>query len=315
MKILFHENSLCERGTSVAIFDYAFYCKKFFNIDSYICYNKNHPANIETAIQKFQNEFNYVKSYENLNQLQDIIDEINPDSFFMEKAGKYDGVISKTCKNWIHAISICNKNDVYGDKFAMGSKWLSMMSNYEIDYVPYMVNLPKHNENFRKELNIPDDALIFGRNGGRDTFDINFVKQAIQDILKNRSDIYFLFQGTEVFSDHERIIHLPTCSDLNVKVKFINTCDALLHARTHGESFGATCAEFSYSNKPVITYFSSPERNHIDTLLEKGLYYNNYNEIYDILNNFKIKPDIDWNCFKDSSPECVMEKFKKIYLK
>ncbi len=317
MKILFHENSLCERGTSVALFDYAFYCKKFFNIDTYICYNEMHPANVATAIEKFNNEFNFVKSYKNLNELQDIIDEVNPDAFFMEKGGKYDNIISKTCKNWIHAIAPCVKSDVYGDRFAMGSAWLSRICNYEIDYVPYMVNLPKHDENYRKELGIPEDAIVFGRNGGRDSFDISFVKEAIKQSLKERNDIYFLFQGTDKFYDHDRIIHLPTCSDLNVKVKFINTTNALIHARELGESFGATCAEFSYLNKPVITWNGSRERNHIDTLGNKGLYYNNYDEVLKIFNKFNLKAidNIDFNCYKESSPENVMDKFEKIYLK
>jgi len=313
MKILFHENSLCERGTAVALFDYAFYSKKFFNTDAYICYNETHPANVITAIEKFNNEFNFVKSYKNLDELQNIIDEVNPDSFFMEKGGKYDGVISKTCKNWIHAISPCMKSDVYGDRFAMGSKWLSKMSNFDIDYVPYMVNLPKHNENFRKEFNIPEDAVVFGRNGGKDTFDIHFVKEAIKEILKIRNDVYFLFQGTDKFYDHDRVIHLPTSSDLNIKVKFINTTNALIHARELGESFGATCAEFSTLNKPVITWFGSRERNHIDTLQDKGIYYNNYDEIFKIFKEFTPISNKNLNCYQEFSPELVMEKFAKVY--
>jgi hypothetical protein len=316
MKILFHENSLCERGTAVALFDYAFFCKRIFNIDSYICYNEFNSSNHPSAIEKFTNEFNIVKSYKDLNDLQNIIDEINPDAFFMEKGGKYDNIISKTCKNWIHAIAPCMKSDVYGDRFAMGSKWLSKISNNEIDYVPYMVNLPNHTENFRKELGIPDDAIVFGRNGGRDTFDILFVKEAIKEILKHRNDVYFLFQNTDKFYEHDRIIYLPTSSDLNVKVKFINTTNALIHARELGESFGATCAEFSTLNKPVITWYGSRERNHIDALGNKGLYYNNYDEIYNIFNKFRLEPisKIDFNCYRDSSPEVVMKKFKKVYL-
>jgi hypothetical protein len=316
MKILFHENSLCERGTSVALFDYAFFCKKIFNIDAFICYNATHPATHPTAIEKFRKEFDFVKSYNNFDEMQNIIDEVNPDVFFMEKSGKFDNVISKTCKNWIHAIGPCMKSDIYGDKFVMGSKWLSKVSNYEIDYVPYMVNLPMHNESYREELNIPKDAIVFGRNGGKDSFDIPFVKEAVKVILKQRNDVYFLFQGTDKFHEHERIIHLPTSSDLNVKVKFINTTDALIHARELGESFGATCAEFSYLNKPVITYYGSRERNHIDTLGNKGLYYNNYDEVFKIFNKFRLEPitHIDFNCYRESSPENVMEKFKKIYL-
>lgn len=315
MKILFHENALCARGTSVALFDYALFCKKYYNIDSCITYNKTLQQNDKTAREKFENEFSFVKAYSNIEELNNIIEAISPDAFFMEKSGQYDGIISNTCKNWIHAIAPCNKSQVYGDRFAMGSRWLTSMSNNEIDYVPYMVNLPKINDNYRQELNIPNDAIVFGRNGGCDTFDLQFVKEAIKKILDNRKDIYFLFQGTNNFYEHERIIHLPTSSDLYIKAKFINTTDALIHARELGESFGATCAEFSYLNKPVITWNGSKERNHIDTLGSKGFYYNNYQEVYDIFNNFKPQPDLNWNCYEESSPENTMEKFKNIYFK
>ena len=314
MKICFHENALCARGTSVALFDYAYFAKRMFDVECHILYNKNHTANDNTAIEKFNTEFGKVRGYNSFEEMQGILEDIKPDAFFMEKSGPYDGVISNTCDNWIHAIGPCNKSQVYGDKFVMGSQWLSKMSNYEIDYVPYMVNFPElHNDNFRQEFNIPNDSIVFGRNGGSDTFDLGFVKQAVLDVLNKREDIYFLFQGTDLFAVHERIIHLPTSSDLYTKIKFINTTDALIHARELGESFGATCAEFSFLNKPVITWDGSRERNHIDTLGDKGFYYNNYNDVMSVFENFRPNPSMDWNCYKESEPSVVMDKFKKLY--
>ena len=41
--------------------------------------------------------------------------------------------------------------------------------------------------------------------------------------------------------------------DLNKKVEFISSCDAMIHARQMGETFGAAVSEFSIKNKPVIT--------------------------------------------------------------
>ena len=63
----------------------------------------------------------------------------------------------------------------------------------------------------------------------------------------------------------------------------------MLHARYIGESFGLSCAEFSVRNKPIITYEKSPERNHIDTLDEKGIYYENYSDILHVLRNLDKK--------------------------
>jgi hypothetical protein len=93
--------------------------------------------------------------------------------------------------------------------------------------------------------------------------------------------------NTRSFFEHERIIYLEPNADINRKVSFINTCDAMLHARERGETFGAACAEFSATNKPIITYRLSREQCHIDILKDKGLYYINGSELKNIILNFK----------------------------
>jgi len=278
-------------------------------------YDTKHPANSGDVIEKFKKEFP-VFGYDKKSQIDEILSKNNCNAFLMEKGGKPDGVISTVSKNLVNAISVCSVSDIHGDVYAMGSKWLSKITNYEIPYVPYMVDLPDINEDMREELGIPKDALVIGRNGGSDTFDIPFVKQAIQVVLNERKDIWFIFQLTDKFIDHERVIFLPGSSDMNTKVRFINTSDAMLHARYVGESFGLSCAEFSIRNKPVITYEKSPERNHIDTLGEKGIYYENYSEILHILRNLDKKEinSLEWNCYQDYTPEKVVQKFKEVYL-
>ena len=89
--------------------------------------------------------------------------------------------------------------------------------------------------------------------------------------------------------EHKNIIYIPGNSDMVFKRKFINTCDALIHARVSGETFGLTCGEFAICNKPIITFGLSKSKNHLDILKDKCLIFNNYNDIYDILKNDKIK--------------------------
>jgi hypothetical protein len=192
MKLIFHDNSLCVRGTTVALYDYAYYCKHLFNFDVSIMYNRDHFANDEKTIKKFESEFTLVQSYTSNSEMQSLISEQKADVFFMIKHGKYDGIISNSCKNWINAIGPCVRGDIHGDKFFMGSKWLSDVSD-GIEYVPYMVNLPDIKDNLREELNIPSDAVVFGRNGGHDSFNIDFAKKAVIDSLEKRDNIYFLF--------------------------------------------------------------------------------------------------------------------------
>lgn len=316
MKIAFHDNSLCLRGTTVVIYDWAYWTRHYLNVEPVIMFNIKNSVNDKRVIKKFEKEFP-VFGYEDKSEIDKILDKNKCDSFFMIKGGEPDGVISSSAKNLINSVSGWWKSEwIHGDVYAMGSKWLSKITDYKIPYVPHIVHLPDHSFDMRDELGIPKDALVFGRNGGWDTFDLPFVKQSIVETLEKRNDIWFVFQYTEPFYKHERIIYLNPTADLNEKVRFINTSDVMIHARNIGESFGLSCAEFSIRNKPVITYYNSLERNHIDTLGEKGIYYENKKDIDHILLNID-KNEInrlEWNCYKDHSPENLVQKFKEIYL-
>ena len=316
MIIAFHDNCLCLRGTTVAIYDWAYWTRHYLDIDPIIMFNLKNKFNDKSVIEKFEKEFP-IFGYDDKSQIDDILSKNKCDAFLMEKGGEPDGVISSVSKNLVNAISGWWKPEwVHGDVYAMGSEWLSKITDYKIPYVPYIVNLPDHNLNMRDELGIPKDALVFGRNGGWDTFDLPFVKQSVVESLEKRNDIWFIFQYTEPFYNHERIIYLNPTADLNEKVRFINTSDVMLHARNIGESFGLSCAEFSIRNKPVITYYNSLERNHIDTLGEKGIYYENKEDIDYILLNLDKKEinGLEWNCYQDYSPEKVIKKFEEVYL-
>lgn len=315
MKIAFHDNALSLRGTTVAIYDWAYWTRHYLGLDPIIMYNNKNKFNDVGVIEKFSKEFS-VFSYNDKSEIDKILSENKCDAFLMEKGGKPDGIISTVAKNLVNAISVCSVSDIHGDVYAMGSKWLSKITDYQIPYVPYMVHLPDVEEDMREELSIPKDSLVLGRNGGWETFDLPFVKQAIKQVLDERSDVWFIFQFTEPFIEHERVIYLPGTSDMNIKVRFINTCDAMLHARYVGESFGLSCAEFSIRNKPIITYEKSPERNHIDTLGEKGIYFETESDILHILKNLdKVEINsLQWNCYQDYTPEKVCQKFKEIYL-
>lgn len=317
MKIAYHDNILSLRGTTVALYDYAYYCKKFLNIEGVILYNKTYNEINIDVYNKFKNNGFDLFSYENKSEIDKILESEKCDSLFAIKAGSYDGVISKNYKNLIMGVGICNHHHIHGDKFAVCSEWLSKMSGNQIPCVPHMISLPENNEDLRSELKIPKDDFVYGRNGGRDTFDISFVKEEIIDFINKNKNVWFLFQNTDVFYNHERIIYLNPSADLEYKVKFINTCDAMLHARYTGESFGISCGEFSSKNKPVITFMHSQEQSHVEILKDKGIYYSNKENIRDIFNNLdkNFINSKNWNAYEDYTPDKVISRFENFYLK
>ena len=92
----------------------------------------------------------------------------------------------------------------------------------------------------RAELGIAADATVFGRHGGLHTFNIAAAKQAVADVSARRPDIVFVFMNTVRFccDAAPNVIHLPSSVDSERKSRFIRTCDAMLHARAEGETFG-----------------------------------------------------------------------------
>jgi hypothetical protein len=312
MKIAFFSPHLCLRGTTVAMHDYSFYNQEILGNESVAIHERDHQYNNETVIEKFE-KHTQVISIDGIGELDSVLEKEKCDAVYIIKTGKNDERIAHACKTLIHCVGM--QNDPHGDVYAYVSKWLSdACSGGNIPYVPYMTDLPNVDEDLRGELGIPEDAIVFGRSGGHDTWNLPFANPVIDAVLRNNPNIYFLFQNTPVSFRHNRILHIEKKADLIYKTKFINSCDAMIHARHEGESFGLACAEFSLRNKPVITWLDSKERNHIEVLGSKGIYYSSPRDMFDALCVFKKEPEKDWNCYRDFNPEDVMKKFKEVYL-
>jgi glycosyltransferase involved in cell wall biosynthesis len=306
LKIAFHSNQLGIRGTEVALYDYALGNRDILGNESIIISDANADL---TSLDKFKTQFP-VYLYNDFSEVESIIYNENIDAVYWIKAGFNDGKLVNNAKNLVH--SVFKHNDVHGDVYAYVSEWLSdEMSNGKLPYVPHMVNLPKHNLDYREPFGLKDKFII-GWYGG-DNFELPFARQAVIDVAKKRDDIVFLFMNSTPFADEPNIYFISGTTDLDEKVAFINTCDIMIHSRERGETFGLAVAEFSTFGKPIITYFNSPERNHINILGDDGIYYSNYDELYEILIDIDstIKGN---NCYTDFTPEKVMNKFKEVFL-
>jgi hypothetical protein len=313
MKIILHDNSLNLRGTSVALYDYAFHLKKLYNHECAIAYDVNHATNDQKVIKKFKREFE-VFGYSNFTDINAFIQNIQADIYYATKAGERDGKNPLNIKTCVHAVFPCGSEHIHGDVYAFISPWLSQhCSNNTTPFVPYMVNLPNTTEHYRTQLSIPKHAIVFGRYGGIETFDINFVYQVINDIVKTNANIYFLFCNTYKFINHPNVIFANNTASLLEKVKFINTCDALLHARHRGETFGLAIAEFMSKGKPVFTYSGSAEKNHYLLLDNQGVLYDNSEDLYCKINEF-VPHSVSYRQNYTLEPTHVMQKFQTIFL-
>jgi|APSaa5957512622_1039677.scaffolds.fasta_scaffold09286_1 hypothetical protein len=312
MNILFHSNQLSERGTEIALFDYAHFNETMLNNKSFIiCKNLSEESlTYEDSVTKFKNRFTNVFTYTTHGQLEDIIKNLNIDFLYTIKAGINDGVYSNKVKTGIHVVF--QYYQPHGDVYAYISKWLSdKMSNGKNPYVPHMINLPNHQNNLREELNIPKTARVFGRYGGKDTFNIPYVLETIKRL--ETEDVYFIFMNTNKFTSQKNVIFLNPTTDMSEKVKFINTCDCMLHARSQGESFGIAVGEFSIKNKPILTSTQGRDRAHYEILGDKGLYYSNAQQLEKLLTS-DIDFSLNWNSYSNYNPTNIMNTFKKVFL-
>jgi glycosyltransferase involved in cell wall biosynthesis len=247
--------------------------------------------------------------------------EHNVNIFYNQKAGNFDGKLVPNIKNAVH--SVFQFYQPHGDVYAYISKWLAnQMGGPNQPYVPYIVDILKydHNDNYREFFNIPNDATVFGYYGGPDSFNIDFAKKAVIDVARSNKNVYFLFMNSNPFCNEPNVLFLEGTTDFEKKIGFINTCDACIHARNGGESFGLTVAEFSSKNKPIITTsyctVALNDLAHLQMLGDKAVIYNNYDELVNILNNFNLLVDLskDWNAYKEFSPENVMKQFEQVFI-
>jgi hypothetical protein len=316
-KIGFDAGLMSLRGTHIAIFDYALQNQKILGNESIIFYDRRSELVQPSVFQKFQKEFNLIP-YDQFSELNPIADRGIIDAMYLIKSGERDDYMLAGVPNLIHAVFPQKIEEMHGDIYAYVSKWLSdECSNGKIPFVPHIIDLSVQTGSQRLNLGIPESAVVFGCYGGSDSFNLDFVKKVIAELVVKNSQIYFLFMNIDRFIDHPQVIFLPGNSDSVFKSSFINTCDAMIHARGIGESFGLACGEFSMHNKPVITYALSPQRNHIDVLGSKVILYKGPKDLTEVFLNFdKAKAQQEnWDCYsQDFSPAAVMKKFQSVFL-
>jgi hypothetical protein len=311
--VAFHSNQLGLRGDAVAMYAYAKYNETILQNRSIIISDRNASYGLE-SFQKFNARFpTYL--YTNFSEAEKFCEKENVSHFYALKAGDYDGKVINGIKNLIHVMF--RHKHIHGNKYVYISEWLAKYMGNDLSFVPHIVeSLPEVNTDYREQLGISKNSLVFGCFGGKDSFNIPFVKESVIKTASKNKNIYFVFMNIDSFSDLPNIIHLPGSYDLNYKSSFINTCDAMIHARWGGETFGLAVAEFSSKNKPVITYKDSVEAAHIDMLGDVGIYYSEELQLMDLFSNFKdYRKDINYDVYTERfSPKNVMEIFNKEFL-
>ncbi len=314
VKIAFHSNQLSITGTEVALYDYALGNEQQLGNKSVIFYDKNNKNNHPQAIEKFRQRFDLI-GYDHFSEIDDQLARHGADLLYMIKSGKRDGRLSRRVPTMVHAVFPTNPKQAHGASYAFISEWLSRRCSADlIPCVPHIVELPEIAGDLRTELGIGPEEKVIGTYGGKLNFDIRSAREAVTEMMASRTGLRFIFMNTEKFVDHANAIFLPGSTDIDYKVRFINTCDAMLHARRLGESFGLACGEFSVRNKPVITFLHNKHTHHHDVLGDKGFYFSDKASLMQIIDGLdpKIIRNGQWDQYTVRySRDVVMERFDR----
>lgn len=322
MNIAFFIRQFSERGTEVSTYDYA-------DANETVLHNRSiivsftetarisHRLNATNAsYAKFQSRFTVIQ-IDCIEDMSQVIATHNLHFFYTQTHGSHDVYqfenknIWGSCKTIKHCVftTRCPESDFH----ISISEALNTTNQTNIPVIPYIVSLPHITTTLHNELHIPPNATVFGRYGGESEFDISIAHDAIRLYLDENPNVYFVMMNTSPFYTHPRILYLPCTTNVEYKVQFINTCDAMIHARTMGETFGLAVAEFSIKNRPVITC-QCGDTEHIRILGDKALLYNSTESLLDLFRNIKNirETRTNWNAYELYSPENVMQRFDKL---
>lgn len=329
MKVLFHVDQLNYRGVTNSVLEYARYNQEILGNESVIIRSLDLPEGIDVGNEKevidsVSSEFQLL-TYNDFKELNNIASKF--DFCYSQRSGERiesnnqkENPVVTTTRMGVHCVF--QFFDPHGDVYAYISEWMAknVSKNYGAalhPWVPYVVNLPEPNYDTRAHLGIPKDKFVIGRFGGYHTFDLEFAHRVVRRIVEERDDIIFFFANTAPFCDHPNVIFLGPFLGQQQKSNYINACDAFIHARRLGESFGLSIAESLFFNKPVLACDIGFDRNHYETLKPYDLIYkeNDEQDLYNRIIHLKHKVGIDYKklIVDQFSPRNVMKQFKEVF--
>jgi len=315
-RIGFYSNQLNERGTTVAMIDYAYYCETLWNCESILFYLKDNPWNHAFSIQQAESMFpSRVLGLSDKTELEHYAQRLQLRYLYTIDFGNNNPLVSCSI-NLVHAVFV---NQPHGDRYAVISDHLNHNTETTVPVVPHMIDMPICHENVRSFLGIPPDAIVLGRYGGLMEFNVPEAQEAVRRYLEKQDvpPIYFLFVNTMPFVQHPRAMFIPTLYDKMDKARFIHTCDAMLYGRSDGETFGLSIGEFSLYNKPIIASSTPRDSFHLKTLGDCALLFQTTEDLLVLFENLPtiLKERKDWtSSYRQYTPEKVMETFRKVFL-
>ncbi|MBI2815138.1 MAG: hypothetical protein HYX71_12735 [Opitutae bacterium] len=324
MKIAIHSNALDQRGTGKVPCDYARGLRAHTGhevviVTSALSANESLPRVArEFPVLTYDRKIDLHPPGEVRAALEQVVRRERIEFMHLIKYGHDDGITPGNCATGVHCVFVMTQP--HGSVYAGVSATLARKFG-QPRHVPHIISGLPPAQDLRGRLGLPTDALVIGRHGGLETFDLPFVHAAVGAALARRPDLWFVFLSTRKFLEHERVIHLPWVETEQEKFDFIHACDAMLHARAMGETFGLAVGEFSAANKPVLTWsgrgHAGYDRAHLDLLGSKALQYHQQADLVGLLVKLdrRFLRSINWDVYTQRFGEAaVIRQYQEVFL-
>jgi hypothetical protein len=315
MMVAFHTGTLGVRGSENALGDYAELNERILGNRSVLVIPNRPGLEDNETFVRWRGRFP-VLVYWNRPDLVQKLHEYGVEVLYMIKPGYYDGLVVPGVRNCIHSMFL--SDEFHGDRFAYVSPWAArVMTGKEESFVPHLVVRFQSDTDLREELGIPKNSRVFGRHGGADTFNIPFARKVVAEHARNRPDDHFVFLNTQPISGTQglaNVHYLPATVDPTKKAKFLATCDAMIHARDTGETFGLAVAEFAVLGKRVFTCAGSREKAHLEMLGSAGKMYQGPDDLRAAMEEFMPRQRFDSGYESFADPKVVMQIFQRKFL-
>lgn len=188
-----------DRGTEVAVYDYADCNEEILNNKSiiihfpkYVYEQYGYPF-VDSVFEKFKNRFEMIEVHR-FSDVNTVCKVLEISHFYMLTAGDSEPPAFQACihvpKFLVHCVF--HTTNKYGDVYGPISQQVNTKCGTTYPVVPHMVRVDDTTDDLRAELNIPKGATVFGRYGGIQQFDISYVKEAVVELARILPCIFYL---------------------------------------------------------------------------------------------------------------------------
>ena len=173
------------------------------------------------------------------------------------------------------------------------SRWIKNGGKMEkSSIIPIPVERPVSNENLRKELNIPLDAIVAGYHQRVDNNIASEIPLKAFSKIQNPNWHFIIMGGGSKYRELAKELDLKNIHFLDsngdpIRISlFLNTLDIFAHGRKDGETFGTVLAEAMIHGLPCLSHFSGIADAQPETMGPGGFFAKDLNEYTNKLEDF-----------------------------